>query len=387
MKEKRPVAETSTLRCVISGTWTLLSLPFWLAAAGLFAVSTMPTSRLFAVALICLLPLPLNLLHWRRTSRKIAALLLLVVGGSALFLCGQKTENSPGKTDDPARLVCHDESPSHLLPWGFVAEVDQFSLRFYFMAATDSDLSWSRAAELREIMKDLYSDLSQDPQLSSLPSLLGTTYRDMLGIETAAGPVFTYIPEISGSNGSGKRAALVILHGSLGNLQGSWFLWKQLADSTGVAVVAPTFGSGEWSRTGGRAAIAQAREFCITHPDIDEGRLILAGIGRGGTGALQEAAALPQEWERLLLLAPVTEELKIGSKSLSDAWRGRKAMIISEHGETSFPGQSIHNALTGMEALGIRLTTHYLSTGDRFLFLPDWSLIRQQIESWLKENP
>ena len=61
---KKPETESSALGCILSGTWTLVSLPFWLGAAALLVVSTTSASKLFAVALICLLPIPLNFLHW-----------------------------------------------------------------------------------------------------------------------------------------------------------------------------------------------------------------------------------------------------------------------------------------------------------------------------------
>ena len=107
MDKKDPESDTSALGCVFSGGWTLLSLPLWIAAFALLVVSTMWTSRLFAVALICLLPVPLNLLHWRRTSRKIAAGLLLVAGSSALLVCKQQAQRAPGTQEDAARLVHH----------------------------------------------------------------------------------------------------------------------------------------------------------------------------------------------------------------------------------------------------------------------------------------
>ena len=65
---------------------------------------------------------------------------------------------------------------------------------------------------------------------------------------------------------SRRRTALVFLHGGLGNFQGYWALWKRFADATGVAIVAPTFGSGNWSGDGGLESIEQARKFCVNHP-------------------------------------------------------------------------------------------------------------------------
>ena len=383
MDKKDPESDTSALGCVFSGGWTLLSLPLWIAAFALLAVSTMWTSRLFAIALICLLPIPLNLLHWRRTSRKIVAGLLLVAGSSALLVCKQQAQKAPGTQEDATRLVHHENFSGLFGIANLVAEVDQFALRSYVMAATNPDFSWQRASDLRRITNDLYRDLSLDPQLSSLPSLLGSTYREMLGLKSSPGSLFTYIPSSSSSGEPGKKIAIVLLHGSLGNFQGSWLLWKKLADSTGVAIVAPTFATGKWSQERGRAAIAQAREFCIQHPDIDEEKLVLAGISEAGIGVLHEAAVAPHEWEKLLLISPFIEQQTINSQLFIDGWRDRKAMIITGELDTSASGKSIRAAQATMESFEMRLTTHYLPSGDPFLFLSEWSSVQKLIQPWL----
>ena len=383
MDKKAPESERSALGCLFSGTWTLLSLPLWIGAIALLAVSTMWTSRLFGIALICLLPIPLNLLHWRKTSRKIITALLLIAGSSALLLCNQQAQKAPGKQGDSARLVYHKNSSDHFRVSNLVAEVDQLALRSYLIAITNPDLSWQRASELREVTKDLYRDLSRDPELSSLPSLLGPSYRDMLGFESTAGALFSYIPSATSPGESGKKVAIVLLHGSLGNFQGSWLLWKKLAESTGVAIVAPTFATGQWSQEGGRAAIAEAREFCIQHRAIDENRLVLAGISEAGIGVLREAAAAPQGWDKLLLISPVIEQEIINSKPFIDGWRNREAMIITSERNTLGPGQSIREAQASMESLGIRLSTHYLSSSEPFLFLSDWTSFQKLIQPWL----
>ena len=383
MDTKDPDSETSALGCAFSGSWTLLSLPLWIAAFALLALSTMWTSRLFAIALLCLLPVPLNLLHWRRNSRKIVAVLLLVTGVSALLVCITQTQKAPGTEGDPARLVYYEDSSSLFGVSNVVAEVDQFALRSYLMAALNPDVSWHQASEIRSIMEDLYRDLSRDPHLSSLPSLLGSTHREMLGLNSTSGSLFTYIPGTPSSVESGKKIAIVLLHGGLGNFQGSWSLWKELAESTGAAIVAPTFATGKWSQKGGRAAIAQARNFCIQHPDIDEKRLVLAGISEAGIGLLREAAVAPSEWDKLLLISPLIHQHTMDSKPFIDGWRDRQALIIAGDQTTSASGKSVRTAQASMESFGMRLTTHYLSSSDPFLFLSEWASVKKLIEDWL----
>ena len=150
-----------------------------------------------------------------------------------------------------------------------------------------------------------------------------------------------------------------------------------------MAIVAPTFATGKWSQERGREAIAQARDFCIQHPDIDEERLVLAGISEAGIGVLHEAAVAPREWEKLLLISPFIEQQTINSQPFIDGWRDRKAMIITGEQDTSASGKSIRAAQATMESFKMRLTTHYLPSDDPFLFLSEWSSLQKLIQPWL----
>lgn len=387
--EKEPEAESSSLGCILSGTWTLLSLPFWLGAAGLLTVSTTSASRFFAIALICLLPLPLNFLHWHKLSRKITTGLLFLVALGAFLLCARQ---APGHNDNPeasARVTYENKSGhSRYSLANLIPEVDQSILGSYILGAIDPNLNWSRSAVVRRSIREIYDGLRGDPDLASLPSTLGSSYRDMLGFKPRAGGLFIYIPQEPGS-GPGplqKKPAIVFLHGQLGNLQACWALWKRIADTTGTAIVAPTFGAGSWSQEGGPGAIAQARKFCVNNPQIDPDKLILAGLSDGGAGVLREAGAHPGKWQRLLLLSPVIEQHTLESDTFARGWSERRALIITGERDKRATADHVRRAETSMKKIKMEVESHYLADGDQFLIYTGWPALEEIISQWLADD-
>ncbi len=383
---KKPEAESSALGCILSGTWTLVSLPFWLGAIGLLVISSTSASKLFAIALICLLPIPLNFLHWHRTSRKIVTLLLLLIGSVAFFLCARQ---APDYNDNPeaATRVIYENGAGHsrYSVANLVPEVDQFILGSYLLGAIDPNLGWSRAAELRTNVRELYADVQNDSDLAPLPCLLGSSYREMIGLKPRTGISFVYVPKKTGWDPLEKKTAIVFLHGGLGNFQAYWTLLKRFADKAGVAIVAPTFGAGNWDRDGGLEVIEQARQFCVAHPRIDEEKLVLAGISNGGTGVIHGGLADPGKWRGLLFLSPVLEKSAIESNAFANGWGGRKALIITGERDKRITADYVRKAVAGMEEIKMELETHYLPDKDHFLIYSDWPEVQKIIGKWVEK--
>jgi len=382
---KKPEAESSALGCILSGTWTLASLPLWLGAIGLLVVSTTTASKLFAIALICLLPIPLNFLHWRSMRRRLISVLLLLVGSIFLFLCARQATGYADNPEAGARVI-HQNGTRHISfsPANLVPEIDQCILGSYLLALIDPNLGWGQAAELRENVRNIYDELEKDAELATLPCVLGSAYREMIGLKPKPGILFVYVPERSGWDPLEKKPAIVFLHGGLGNFQGYWVLWKQFADANGVAIVAPTFGSGNWSEDGGLEAIEQAREFCVNHPRIDDDNLVLAGIANGGTGVSLGGRATPEKWEGLLFLSPVIERSIVESDAFANGWGGRKALIITGERDRHTTSAYVRKAAAGMKEIDMELKEHYLPDRDHFLIYSDWPRLQTLIGNWLK---
>ena len=379
---KEPDAEFSKRGCLVSGLWTLLSLPFWLGAVTLLAVCTTTEARLFAAALICLLPAPLNVLHWHKTGRRALTILLLLTGGTALILCVQRAPRHTDNAQAMTRVIHRDgASPSRFSPVNLVPEIDQNILRSYLSAVFDPNLSWSRAADLRNELRSLSSERKKDADLSSLPSVLGSTYREAVGFKPAPGPIFIHLP--GGAEGA-TLPAIVFLHDRMGNSQSYWTVWKKFADTHQYAIVAPSFGAGNWSREGGLEAIEQARQFCMDHPRIDGNKLILAGLSKGGAGVTRGGRATPAKWQGLLFISPVIEKSIIESEDFRNGWGGRKALIITGEQDEQISPEHVRKAVSSMAEIKMEVTAHYLPGSHHFLFLSEQERVGKMISDWLE---
>ena len=372
----------SSFGCLFSVSWTLLTLPIWIVAFVLLATGITTEGRLFALAVACLLPVPLNLLHLHSMRRKVVTALLLVVGTGALLLCANR---APAHRDDPdaaARLVYQSgDSHARYSPANLVPEIDQHILGSYLFALIDPSLSWDQAADLRTDLKRIYREVANDPDLAPLPSVLGSAYREMLGLNPRTGRLFVYLPE-----GNQPKPAILFLHGSLGNFQGSWQIWKSFADENGIAIVAPSFGAGNWYKDGGLEAIEQARLFCEEHPMIDSKRIVLAGLSNGGLGVTRGARATPNAWRGLIFLSPVFEKMVVDSEEFANGWAGRSVLIITgEEDKRTTPTRirEVEELLTG---LTMKVESHHLPDEDHFLAYSDWPKVSRLMIEWLRNE-
>lgn len=378
---KDPDSESSAMGCILSGAWTLISLPIWLSAVLLLAVSTTTAAKLFALALIFLLPIPLNLLHWEKTSRKIATALLLLAGVTALFLCARQ---APGYQDDPAASarVIYEKGTSHsrYSPANLVPELDQQILGSYLFGILDPNLSWDQAGELRKDFKRVYGETARDADLSPLPSVLGFGYREMIGLKPKPGNLFVYVPK-----GDQPKPAIVFLHGSLGNFKGYWKQWKTFADEQGIAIVAPTFGAGNWEKDGGLQAVDHAREFCEKHPLIDGKKLFLTGLSNGGIGVTHAGGAKPTAWQGLIFISPVLRKSAVETEAFANGWGGRKALVITGEMDKRTTASYVRTSVESMVEYNMKVDAHYLADQDHFLIFSDWPQVRKLIAAWMKE--
>lgn len=368
--------------CIFSLFWALASLPFWIAALVLIAVAVTVEGRLFAFAVLCLLPVPLNLLHWKSRPRRWVTLLLLVAGLSALIACYIRSPRYEDNPESAARLLYqNDTRHARLSPANLVPEVDQHLLGSYLFSLIDSHLDWNQAAQLREHLKKVYGDLEQDHELAALPSALGFAYEDLLLGRRKVGNLFLYLPP-----GDAPKPVILFLHGSMGNFQGYWQIWKTFADQYDVAIVAPTFGAGNWSQPGGLKAIELARAFCLKNPRLDAGRIILAGVSNGGSGVSRAAAEKPAAWYGLVLLSPVLEKSVLDTPEFKTGWRGRPVLLISGEKDRRIPAAHLRTLEKSITDSAVRVESHYLPGEDHFLAFPAWPAVRKLIVDWMRNE-
>ena len=121
--------------------------------------------------------------------------------------------------------------------------------------------------------------------------------RDFRPDPTRTPKSYTHAPR-----GVGKRPLIFYLHGSGGRGEEADGLWKTWANGLGAVVVAPTdsvarggYGFTAEERARAMAALREARR-CF---DIDENRIWLTGVSRGGHMTWDLGARFPDRWAAL----------------------------------------------------------------------------------------
>jgi predicted esterase len=177
---------------------------------------------------------------------------------------------------------------------------------------------------------------------------------------------------------------ILFLHGSLGNFKGYLWLWKRFADEHGYAVVAPSFGVGNWSLAGGLEAIEGARQHCIDHPRMDGKRIILAGLSNGGMGVSRAASTTPAAYAGLVFISPVIERDAIGTKRFLNGWNGRRVLVLHGSIDRRIPLQYVEKAVALLEEHGVNVESKFYADEDHFLLFSAWNQVSSDIAAWIE---
>jgi predicted esterase len=138
--------------------------------------------------------------------------------------------------------------------------------------------------------------------------------------EVPAGPRGPYPAYIPDSATKGKPCPLVVVcHGTGGSAGGFLKALEPLARTEGFAILCPqgaekTEGAGfAWDHAleRGEAIEAAIRALLKGHPEVDPGRVAWMGFSSGTEVCCTDGASRPDLCKGLVLLAPVTAELKV----------------------------------------------------------------------------
>ncbi len=370
-----------TARRAVAFLWAFFTLPIVLGALVLFVVAITLEGRLFAIATITLILAPSVAAFAPRARRLVGS--IVVIGLLSLVACIVRapTEND-GKADRAQVHFLNGTHHSKFSPATLVPEADQQILGTWLFGTVDPLISAKQAKQLRHDVKDLYGQFLEDEDLRNLPSTLGFAYTDLFLGSHPVGNLFCYVPE-KRDNVAHPFPVVLFLHGSLGNFQAYWVILKQLADTAGVAIVAPSFGAGNWNLEGGTETVAYAVRFCRDDPRLDADHIHLAALSNGGMGLTRTAAESPDDFTSLILLSAVTELPVIDHESFRNGWRDRPVLLITGDTDKRIPAAHQREAEARMRTAGIHVESHYLRDADHFLFFTHRTELLRIVTDWL----
>lgn len=168
-------------------------------------------------------------------------------------------------------------SIGNLLP-----EIDQIHLGYLGARLLDPLLDKQQLMGLSSMTDKIYEELGTDRDFCRVGSALPWMWRENTFTEFRSGHYFHLLP--AGVDRTKPIPTLVFLHGSGGNFLAYMWLLSKVSERTGCAVIAPTFGMGNWEKKGAYAAIQAAIEDAGRFQAIDPNGIHLMGLSNGGKG-------------------------------------------------------------------------------------------------------
>jgi len=379
-----PVRKRSYLIILIIVLYSAAILPVAYLALLLLLHGITTGGRFFAIGTVLLLSVPIlfagRILCPKLTPKYLVAGVLL--GGIAAYgIC--YILSPPGYNPSEAQIHSRYSSPAkyhRASIANLVPEIDQLLLGSYLLPGLDPYIDNEKAERIRRVFLNVYRPMRKSLGFRRLGSVLGQTYRDILFTAPVGTHFYEYIPE---NNTNSPLPVIMFIHGSLGNFKGYLWILKSLADKKGFAVVAPTFGVGNWNKTGGINHIEQMQKYCVDHPTFDGNQIYLAGLSNGGIGALRAARNNPDAYNGLILISAVIDPAILQKRDFIRGWRNRPVLVIHGLKDLRIPASHIKMCETVMKKNQIPVTSCYYPDQDHFLLFAEDKKVINDIKEWL----
>lgn len=364
------------------------SVPLFVLAGMLLVHAETCQGRLFAIAVILGLASPVLLWVVTYLKRKRFALIVALTPGIlALVLLGiDYSITASGKSlPDSCIRSCFTGTTSYgrASMANLVPEIDQLVLGTYVMSHLDRLMDQPSTLELREQTLSVYGEMRQAPDFECLGSVMNLCYRDLFLGDRPIGHFYEYVPTTSTKE---RLPVILFLHGSLGNFKGYLWVWKHLADKLGYAIVAPTFGAGNWNVDGGVDAIERARQYCVSNPRFDPSRIYLAGLSNGGIGVSLGATRSPNSYRGLIYISPVLDPDVLQTNEFRTTWKDKPILVIHGDSDNRIGINYVSRTVGTLEKNGLHVEHEFYPGQTHFLFFTIREKVLARIAEWLSTN-
>lgn len=226
----------------------ILAMPATLIAVFLLLDAETRNGRMFAASCLVLYAGTCGLYLWLKKGGRVAGRGALAFSAVALIGFTACYAFSPsGVTSGGSKLQSVFPPGRHYARWtpvGLVPEMDQMKLGADLTPYSDALMTRAKAERMKALFLTAYREMQQDPEFVAVGSVMGHGYVDAFGFPFNDRHLFSYVP---GHKPGQKLPVILFLHGSCGNFKAYLWTWKRFADDHQIAIVAPTFGFGNWT--------------------------------------------------------------------------------------------------------------------------------------------
>jgi len=260
---------------------------------------------------------------FKRIRRRFYA--LAIPAALLLYLVPMFLAPNGGKADGRVRncFLCGQGAFRCYSPWNVVPESDQLAVGTWLLPLGEVD--YAEASRIRRLLLPIYKDMDRDPEFHAAGSVMGMGYRELARMEFHTGHYYLFLPE---ANPGERLPCLVFLHGIGGNMKACLGLLSRLSHHKKCAVIAPTFGFGNWDKpAGARFVVDVVHEALATLP-LDPDNVYLMGYSNGAMGVTRAAMEEPRLFRGLIYLSPVTEDEFFSTEEFLTPTRDRRILFL-----------------------------------------------------------
>lgn len=312
---------------------------------------------------------------FQRIRRRFYAAMIppaLLLYGIPMFLAP-----SGGTNDGPVRnCFLHGQGTfSRYSPWNVIPEADRIAAGIHLLRLRD--VHSAEAIRLRSLVLPLYAEMDQEPGFRELGSVQHMGYRELMGLEFRTGHYYVSLPAAKEGE---KLPCLIFLHGIGGNMKTClWVLSRQ----TRCAVIAPTFGMGNWDQPGGAEfAVDVAREAMATLP-IDPHKVFLMGYSNGAMGVTRAAVKAPRLFAGFVYLSPITEDELFSRPQFSSQAGHARVLVLHGDRDERIPRTMVEGTAGTLKRLGFEVRTRFYDDEDHYLLFSQPQAVVADILEWM----
>ena len=303
--------------------------------------------------------------EWFKRIRRRFFVLLLPLA-AILYLIAMILAPSGGTADARARnCFLRRQSQFHRYsPWNVIPEIDQLKVGLSLAALGTPEIDSAEARRIRSLVLPLYDEMDKDADFRQLGSAMGMAYRDLCHLDFRTGHYYVFLPETS----DGRRLpCLVFLHGMGGNIKPCFWVLSKLSSQTKCAVIAPTFGFGNWDRPDAAEFIVDVVHEALATLPLDPQKVFLMGYSNGAMGVTRAAVREPRLFKGLIYLSPVTEDELFSTPEFLTRKSNRKILFLQGGRDKRIPRSIVEGTVTSLKRLGCNVQLKLYDEEDHYL--------------------
>jgi predicted esterase len=317
---------------------------------------------------------------FQRIRRRFYAVLLPLA--AVLYVVAMILAPSGGTADARVRnCFLHGQRQfSRYSPWNVIPEADQLQVGLSLIPLGPPEIDSAEARRIRSLVLPLYDEMGKDADFRQLGSVMGMAYCDLCHMEFRTGHYYVFLPETSGGE---RLPCLIFLHGMGGNIKACLWVLAKLSNQTKCAVIAPTFGFGNWDRPDGAEFVVDVAHEALATLPLDPEKVFLMGYSNGAMGVTRAAVKEPRLFKGLIYLSPVTEDELFSTPEFRTQARGRKVLFLQGGRDKLIPRSLVQGTVAMLNRLGCDVRLKVYDEEDHYLLFSQQEAVLDEIGKFM----